>query len=92
MTTQKQKIQVSIDSDLSEEVDRILVALGMNSTTLINALYQQIAATGSVPFEVSLSQREKLNLKIKTLSKQRPLRVIEAPSKLDEYYDDDDEY
>jgi DNA-damage-inducible protein J len=77
---------------LAEGVDAVLDSLGMNQTVLIAALYKRVLATGSVPFELSLTQREQTDLRIRELSKELPTRVINDPKEFDALYDDDDEY
>ncbi|GAA0353212.1 hypothetical protein GCM10008932_02800 [Alkalibacterium iburiense] len=59
MTTKKKKIQVNIERDLAKEVDEVLDSLGMNPTVLITALYKRVAAKGEIPFDLSLTEKEK---------------------------------
>jgi len=92
METKKKKIQVNVDPKLAEGVNAVLDSLGMNQTVLITALYKRVLATGSVPFELSLTQREQTDLRIRELSKELPTRVINDPKEFDALYDDDDEY
>jgi len=92
MVQKKRKVQVNIDADLAGNVNAVLEELGVNPTVLITALYKRVAATGEVPFKLSLTDREKANLAIREASQNRPVKFVNSASELDKLYDDDDEY
>lgn len=60
-TLKEKRIQVKVDADLKADVDQILNELGLNQTSLITALYKRVAASGGVPFNLQLTEREKLS-------------------------------
>lgn len=47
-------IQARIERGLKEEVDKILNALGLSASEVINALYAQIRLTKGLPFIIGL--------------------------------------
>ncbi|MGX4645711.1 type II toxin-antitoxin system RelB/DinJ family antitoxin [Holzapfeliella sp. JNUCC 80] len=77
ISTEKEKrIQVKVDSYLKNDVDSILSKLGINQTTLINALYKRVAASGSIPFELKLTERELLTNNLLKVTDQIPVRDL----------------
>jgi len=74
---------------LAEGVNAVLDSLGMKQTVLITTLYKRVLAIGSVPFELSLTQREQTDLRIRELSKELPTRVTNEPKEVDALYDDE---
>ncbi|KGO22277.1 DNA-damage-inducible protein J [Oenococcus alcoholitolerans] len=59
----KKRVQVQIDKDLANDTEAVLSELGLNPTTAINMFYKRIVANGALPFNVSLSQEERANLR-----------------------------
>ncbi|WP_125582556.1 type II toxin-antitoxin system RelB/DinJ family antitoxin [Levilactobacillus cerevisiae] len=92
MTRKKQRVQVTIDADLVDEVNHVLAKIGSKPTTLITALYQQVATTGEIPFRLDLTEREKVDLAVRRASQSRPTKIVHSVAELDNLYDDDDEY
>ena len=60
-----------IDKDLADDTEAVLSELGLNPTTAINMFYKRIVATGALPFNASLSEEERANL-----------RFLKAPTNL----------
>jgi addiction module RelB/DinJ family antitoxin len=58
MTKNKAKVRlvVRIDSELKDDVDEILLELGLKTTDMIRLLYKQIVKQRKIPFNLSLPQ------------------------------------
>lgn len=88
---EKKRVQVQVDKDLADSTEAVLNQLGLNSTVVINALYSRITATGSLPFALKLSPREKADLDIVEATKKIPNKNISDPEKLEEWLSDGEE-
>jgi addiction module RelB/DinJ family antitoxin len=62
-TNKTASITIKIDSDLKNNVEHILNRLGLNHSSVIQILYNQIELTNSLPFNISIP--EKINNKAK---------------------------
>lgn len=88
-TIHEKRIQVKVDADLKEDVDRVLDALGLNQTTLITALYKRVAASGGVPFDLQMTERERLTNRLLTATSQLPvLDLTDDDEALEEWFDE----
>jgi DNA-damage-inducible protein J len=56
-TNKTATITVKIDSDLKDSVESILNRLGLNHSSVIQVLYNQIELTNSLPFSVSIPDK-----------------------------------
>lgn len=81
----KKRLQVNIDKELSDNVDGVLDTLGLNPTTLVTALYKRVAAEGRVPFELAMTADEKLNHDLMVALQQTPKGEIKTAEELDEW-------
>lgn len=54
MATKSANVMVRVEPSIKLKADNILESLGVNASTVINALYHQIIYTKSVPFSLSL--------------------------------------
>lgn len=72
-TINEKRIQVKVDADLKMDVDRVLNSLGINQTTLITALYKRVAASGGVPFDLQMTERERLTNRLLSTTSQLPV-------------------
>lgn len=90
-TKDKKRIQVQVDKDLADSTEEVLAQLGLNSTVVINALYSRITATGSLPFELKLSPREKATLDLIDAAKNLPRKKITTKKELEEWLSDGEE-
>ncbi|MFD1124155.1 type II toxin-antitoxin system RelB/DinJ family antitoxin [Lentilactobacillus raoultii] len=59
---EKKRIQVQIDKELANDTEQVLDKLGLTPTTAINMFYKRIVATGSLPFQPTLTPGEKATL------------------------------
>ncbi|GHP14147.1 DNA-damage-inducible protein J [Lentilactobacillus fungorum] len=90
-TKEKKRIQVQVDKQLADSTEAVLNELGLNPTVVINALYSRITATGSLPFELKLSPREKADIAVAEASKNVPNEYISDPKKLEKWLSDEGE-
>ncbi|TLQ18410.1 type II toxin-antitoxin system antitoxin, RelB/DinJ family [Lentilactobacillus parafarraginis] len=90
-TKEKKRVQVQVDKDLAENTEAVLGKLGLNSTVVINALYSRISATGSLPFELKLSPREKANIDLAEATKDLPRKRITNKDELEAWLSDEEE-
>lgn len=58
----KKQIQVQVDQNLADDTEIVLNELGLTPTTVINVLFKRIVATGALPFNIALTEREKATL------------------------------
>ena len=56
-TNKTATITVKIDSDLKDSVESILNRLGLNHSSVIQVLYNQIELTNSLPFSLSIPDK-----------------------------------
>lgn len=56
-TTKTGTITVKIDNDLKNNVEQILNRLGLNHSSVIQILYNQIELTNSLPFNISIPDK-----------------------------------
>lgn len=88
-TINEKRIQVKVDADLKMDVDRVLDALGLSQTTLITALYKRVAASGGVPFDLQMTERELLTDRLLTATSQLPVLDLTTDDKsLEAWFDE----
>jgi hypothetical protein len=58
----KKRVQVDIDRDLVEKAESILDVLQISQASLIKSLYSRLVAQGGVPFDMSLTEKEKASM------------------------------
>lgn len=56
-TNKTASITIKIDSDLKNNVEHILNRLGLNHSSVIQILYNQIELTNSLPFNISIPDK-----------------------------------
>lgn len=88
---EKKKVQVNVDKMLSQKVDDILDSLGLNPSVLINALYKRVAARGEVPFSLTLTNKEKINIDLINAIETIPTKQISSPEELATWLDEDED-
>ena len=54
-------VNIKVDQNIKEEVNTILKDLGLNISTAVSMLFQQIIHSKGLPFEVKLPNRETVN-------------------------------
>jgi len=69
-TNEKKKVQVNINKNLATDVESILDSLGVNPSILITALYKRVAARGEIPFDLSLTSKEKVELQLMRVAEE----------------------
>lgn len=74
-------LQVRVDNELKQRVDRRLKRMGLNMSTAVNMLMHQIDIQGKIPFEII----------DKTDSLQQAIENIENGVGLSKVYDSTDE-
>ena len=61
----KKRVQIQVDDDLSTRVEQILEGIGLTPTAAITAYYKRIAATGGIPFDLIMTPSEMANLDLR---------------------------
>ncbi|MGO3539199.1 type II toxin-antitoxin system RelB/DinJ family antitoxin [Leuconostoc mesenteroides] len=85
----EKRVQVKVDADLKTDVDRVLDALGLSQTALITALYKRVAASGGVPFDLQMTERERLTNRLLTATNQLPVLDLTTDDKaLEAWFDE----
>ncbi|MBO1087220.1 type II toxin-antitoxin system RelB/DinJ family antitoxin [Enterococcus mundtii] len=67
---EKKKVQVNINKSLATDVESILDSLGVNPSIVITALYKRVAARGEIPFDLSLTSKEKAELQLMRVAEE----------------------
>ena len=88
---EKKRVQVKIDKDLADDTEAILSELGLNPTTAINMFYKRIVANGALPFNVSLSEAERANLRFLKATKETPVTEFKDAKGVSDWLNDPDE-
>lgn len=86
----KDRIQVGIDSQLKESAEMILSELGMNPTTAITILYKQVVERGEFPIDIKLSEESKQAIRLKYLTQNMPVEMLETKEQLEEWLNEDE--
>ncbi len=88
---EKKRVQVKIDKDLADDTEAVLSELGLNPTTAINMFYKRIVANGALPFNVSLSEEERANLRFLKATKETPVTEFKGAKEVADWLNDPDE-
>ncbi|GIL33897.1 MULTISPECIES: type II toxin-antitoxin system RelB/DinJ family antitoxin [Lactobacillaceae] len=88
---EKKRVQVKIDKDLADDTEAILSELGLNPTTAINMFYKRIVANGALPFNVSLSEEERANLRFLKATEGTPVTEFKDAKEITDWLNDPDE-
>lgn len=88
--TKNKKLQVNINRELAREAEEVIDELGLTPTTVINALYHEIVATGRIPLSLTLTPEQRTELHIRQLSKNKPEVEIKTNQKLKDFFNDED--
>ena len=89
MKKKKERIQVGIDKELKETAEMILGELGMNPTTAITILYKQVVERGEFPIDIKLSEDTKQDIRLRQLTKQLPIKMLETEKEIAEWVDEE---
>ena len=87
--TKNKKLQVNINRELAGEAEGVIEELGLTPTTVINALYREIVATGRIPLSLTLTPEQRAELHIRQLSENKPEVEIKTNKDLEEFFDDE---
>lgn len=92
MSTQlkSQKVQANVDPTIKAEAESIIKEVGLTPTAVINGLYHEIVATGKIPLSFSLTKKQRVQLRIKELSQNKPVKEIRSQKDLEEFYTNED--
>lgn len=83
------KLQVNIDRHLADDAEEVINELGLTPTTVINALYHEIAATGRIPLSFTLTPEQQTELHIRQLSARKPVKEIRSSKDFEEFFNED---
>lgn len=89
-TKEKKRVQVQIEKQVAEEVEKIFEELGLNPTTAVNAFYKQVQAHGGLPFELKLTRDQVADMKLKQASGQSPLVKLETDEDIAAFFAEED--
>jgi len=85
----KKRIQVQVDKDLANDTERVLNELGLTPTTAIVMLYKRIVASGGLPFDVALTDRERATLNLLNATEKLPVNKIDTQEDLEKWFADE---
>lgn len=83
------RVQANVNREVANEAEAVMYELGLTPTTVINALYKKIIATGEIPFSFKLTPEQQAALKIRQLSKNKPVRTIKTEKDLEDFFNED---
>lgn len=86
----KKLLKFNLDKQLSDEVDNILAELGLDSASLITALYKRVAAEYRIPFALALTEEEKAKHRLVMALRDIPVNKIETREDLEKWLADDE--
>jgi DNA-damage-inducible protein J len=94
MDDTKKKLQANVDKEADEEARAVLDRLGLNMSTIVNALIKRIAAEGKVPFSLELTDEELLDLRLSKAVSDAHIPVLHGKKAVADYLteDEDDDY
>ncbi|MGO2892597.1 RelB/DinJ family addiction module antitoxin [Enterococcus devriesei] len=84
-------VQVWLDEELVDNVNSVLEKLSINETVLITKLYEQIQASGEIPFDMTLSEDDEATEKLLEAMKLVPTTNVNSMEELIEWLDEDDD-
>lgn len=84
------KVQANVDPTIKAEAESIIKEVGLTPIAVINGLYHEIVATGKIPLSFSLTKKQRIQLRIKELSQNKPVKKIRSQKDLEEFYIDED--
>ncbi|WP_429971603.1 type II toxin-antitoxin system RelB/DinJ family antitoxin [Fructilactobacillus sp. Tb1] len=87
--SEKKRIQVQIDQELANKTEEVLEELGLTTTTAINMFLKRVVATGSIPFSVNLTEREKNLIGILDKSRQLPVITLSSKKEVEDWFNDE---
>ena len=89
MTATKKRIQVQVDEKLAKDTEFILDQLGLTPTTVITMMYKRIVANGGIPFDISLTDREKATLELMNTIENLPVTKLETAEEIEDWFSDE---
>lgn len=84
------RIQATIDSDTAAAAETVIEKLGLNNSVVINALYRRIAATDGIPFSLTLSPEESVDVRIVNASRHIPTQELHSQQEFEDLYRDEE--
>lgn len=58
MAEEKRRVSTLMDVKTLDHAEKVLGTFGLKSATIIQILFGRIAATGSIPFPIALTEKE----------------------------------
>ncbi|QDR73724.1 damage-inducible protein (plasmid) [Limosilactobacillus reuteri] len=90
MTKENSKrVQANVNVDVAKDAEEVMDELGINPTTVINALYKKIAATGEIPFSFSLTADQKADLAVKRASRKVPVVKLRTKQEIEDFFENE---
>ena len=87
-SVESKRVQVNIDKATAGEAEMVISELGLTPTSVINALYHKIAATGKIPFNLELTQRQKDIIELDKIIDRIPVKELKTEDDFKEFFDD----
>lgn len=88
----KKRIQIFGDKGTMESAEYIIKKAGLSPTTLISALYVQIAKTGKIPLSLEATPEELAQAKLIAASYNLPSVKVNNSKTAKDFLDDDGGY
>lgn len=83
------RVQANVDKQTVGEAEAIMKEMGLTPTTVINALYKKIAATGEIPFSFKLTSEQMATIRLQEELDKVPEHKVRTQKELKEFFDED---
>lgn len=87
-SVENKRVQVNVDKYTANQAEKVISELGLTPTSVINALYHKIAATGKIPFNLELTQRQKDIIELDKIIEKIPVKQLKTEEEFKEFFDD----
>lgn len=85
------RLQIEVDSNALANADAILARVGLTPSALINSLLSRIAATGSIPFDLTPTRDERIMTKLAAQSLTNANgKIFTSETDINEFWPDPD--
>lgn len=94
ITTKEKKaqsrVQANVDPEVKDMAESVIKAVGLTPTAIINSLYREIAATGKIPLDFSLTSEQMTDLELQNAIKRLPVKKLRTKREIEDFFNDED--
>lgn len=82
---EKRSLQFELEKNLADKVEVILENLGLTVDDAVTAYFNQITATGGIPFPLELTEREKEARRLMKLTECLPVKTLRTKEEAEQW-------